>query len=315
VTPDSHLSPAPKTGRNPHLHTVPKEAAMSSPLRLHVLVVPYKPIVGLIAPMGAGEATWPATSVSLISGEHDAVLIDAALAPQDAGRVVDWIRASGKNLTTIYITHGHGDHFFGLNTILDAFPHARAVTAAAVVPEAQGQLSPELLQFWTAIFPGQIPEHPIVPDALDSDLIDLEGHDLRIITVGQSDTSPSTIVHIPSMDAVIAGDVAYNGIHQWLAQTDHDKRLQWIASVEQIEALKPKIVVAGHRRPDAPDNAPATILGSTKTYIRDFDQSLSGSRSAQELVDRMMVLHGDLGNPYTLWTAARAVFEQGQGAS
>jgi glyoxylase-like metal-dependent hydrolase (beta-lactamase superfamily II) len=265
--------------------------------------------------MGAGEASWPATAVSLISGERDAVLIDAVLTPQDAGRVVDWIRATRKNLTTIYITHGHGDHFFGLNTILDAFPNASAVTAAAVVPDAQRQLSPELMGFWNAIFPGQIPEHPIVPHALDGDVLDLEGHQLRIITVGQSDTYPSTIVHIPSLAAIIAGDVAYNGIHQWLLRTDHDKRMQWIASVEQVEALKPEIVVASHKRPDARDDAPATILGDTKTYIRDFDQSLAESRSAQELVDKMMVLHGDLGNPYTLWTAAQGVFEQGQGAS
>jgi glyoxylase-like metal-dependent hydrolase (beta-lactamase superfamily II) len=288
---------------------------MSSPLRLDVFVVPYKPIVGLIAPMSEGEATWPATSVSLISGEHDAVLIDAVLTFEDAGRVVDWIRATGKNLTTIYITHGHGDHFFGLNTILDAFPNARAVTAAAVVPDARGQLSPDLMQFWNTILPGQIPEHPIMPDALDGDVIDLEGHELRIINVGQSDTNPSTIVYVPSLDVVVSGDVAYNGIHQWLASTDHEKRMQWIASVEQIEALEPKIVVASHKRPDARDDDPATILGNTKTYIRDFDQSLSKSHSAQELVDRMMVLHGDLGNPYTLWTAAQGVFEQGQGAS
>ena len=91
--------------------------------------------------------------------------------------------------------------------------------------------------------------------------------------------------------------------------------MHWIASVEQIEALKPKIVVAGHKHPDARDDDPAAILGDTKTYIRDFDRSLSQSHSAQELVDRMMVLHGGLGNPYTLWTAAQGVFEQGQGAA
>jgi glyoxylase-like metal-dependent hydrolase (beta-lactamase superfamily II) len=199
----------------PELQIALKGAAMSGPLHLDVLVVPYKPIVGLIPPMSKGEATWPATSVSLVSGEHDAVLIDAVFTPQDAGRVVDWVRATGKNLTTIYITHGHGDHFFGLNTILDAFPKARAVTAAAVVPDTQRELSPDLMDFWNTIFPGQIPEHPIVPDALDGDVIDLEGHELRIITVGQSDTNPSTIVYIPSLDAVISGDVAYNGIHQW----------------------------------------------------------------------------------------------------
>ncbi|MDX6647099.1 MAG: hypothetical protein QOK40_2826 [Miltoncostaeaceae bacterium] len=64
--------------------------AMSSPLQLDVLVVPYQQIVGLVPPMGEGEATWPATTVSLISGEHDAVLIDALLTPEDAGRAVDW---------------------------------------------------------------------------------------------------------------------------------------------------------------------------------------------------------------------------------
>ncbi len=287
---------------------------MSNPLRLDVFVAPYKPIVGLIPPMSQGEATWPATAVSLISGEHDAVLIDALITREEAQRVVDWIRATGKNLTTIYITHGHGDHFFGLNTILAAFPAARAVTAAAVVPEAQGQVSPQLMQFWNAVFPGQLPEHPIVPEALDGDAIDLEGRELRIVTVGQSDTGVSTIVHVPSLDAVIAGDVAYNGIHQWLAQTDHEKRMQWIASVEKIEALEPKIVVASHKRPDARDDDPAAILHNTRAYIRDFDRSLSESHSAQELVDRMMVLHGGLGNPYTLWTAAQGVFEQGQGA-
>ena len=288
---------------------------MPSPLSLDVFVVPYRPIVGLVAPMSEGEATWPATSVSLISGERDAVLIDAALTPEDAGRVADWIQATGKNLTTIYITHGHGDHFFGLGTILDAFPDARAVTAAAVVPEAQRQLSPQRMAFWNATFPGQIPEYPCVPQALDGPVIDLEGRELRIIIVRQADTAPSTIVHIPSLDAVIAGDVAYNGIHQWMAQTDHEKRMQWIASVDQIEALDPKIVVAGHKRPDARDDDPATILGDTKTYIRDFDRSLSESHSPQELVDRMMALHGDRGNPYTLWTAAQSVFGQGQGSN
>jgi len=171
--------------------------AMSSPLHLDVFAVPYKPIAGLIPPMSKGEPTWPATSVSLISGERDAVLIDAVLTPEDAGRVAEWIRASGKNLTTIYITDGHGDHFFGLTTLLAAFADARAVTTAAVVPGAQEQLSPDLMKFWNAILPGQIPEH-----------------------------APSTIVHIPDLDAVVAGDVAYNGIHQWLADTDHEKRMQ-----------------------------------------------------------------------------------------
>lgn len=288
---------------------------MSSPLNLDVFVVPYKPIIAQAPAMGKGEATWPPRSMSLISGERDAVLVDTPLTSTDAARVADWVQATGKNLTTVYITHGHGDHFFGLTTVLGAFPGARAVTAAAVVPEAQGQLSPDVMGFWNALFPGQIPEHPVAPDALDGDVIDLEGHQLRIITVAQADSAPSTFVHIPALDAVVAGDVAYNGIHQFLSFTDHDKRLQWIASVEQIEQLRPRIVVAGHKDPDARDDDPAAILGGTKAYLRDFGHALSQSHSPQELVDKMMGLHGDLGNPWSLWTSAQAVFDQGQAPS
>lgn len=117
-------------------------------------------------------------------------------------------------------------------------------------------------------------------------MIDLEGHRLRIITVAQADSAPSTFVHIPALDAVVAGDVAYNGIHQFLAFTDHDRRLRWIASVEQIEQLNPRIVVAGHKDPDAPDDNPAAILGGTKAYIRDFSHALSQSHSPRELSTR-----------------------------
>jgi glyoxylase-like metal-dependent hydrolase (beta-lactamase superfamily II) len=100
---------------------------MSSSLHLYVFVTPYKPIAGLIPPMSKGEATWPAASSSLITAERDAVLIDAALTTQDAEQIVKWTEATGKNLTTIYITHGHGDHFFSLPPVLSAFPEARAV--------------------------------------------------------------------------------------------------------------------------------------------------------------------------------------------
>ena len=283
---------------------------MSNPLHLDVFVVPYKPIIPFVAPMGSGPSTWPATSNSLVSGERDAVLIDTPLTPDNAARVVDWIRATGKNLTTIYITHGHGDHFFGLNTILAAFPSARAVTAAPIVEVAQGQLGEQAMQFWNAILPGEIPEHLAVPEPLDGDVIDVEGHELRIINVGQADTSPTGIVHIPSLAAVVAGDVVYNGIHQYFAETDHEKRIRWMASIEQVEALDPKILVAGHKDPNASDDDPAAIIAGTRAYIRDFERSLDQSHSPQELVDRMMALHGDLGNPHTLWITAQSVFQQ-----
>jgi glyoxylase-like metal-dependent hydrolase (beta-lactamase superfamily II) len=288
---------------------------MSSPLSLDTFIVPYREIVPAAPRMSSHEPVFPAIAYSLISGERDAVLIDTPYLTQDLPKFIDWLRASGKNLTTIYITHGHGDHFFGLKAILDAFPSARAVTEATVVPKAREQLTPDFQQFWNGMLPDQIPGDLVVPDALDGDVIDLEGHELRIIMVGQSDTFPSTVVHIPSLDAVVTGDVTYNNIHQWFAETDKEKRLGWIASVEKVEALNPKLVVPSHQDPDARDGDPGSILTGTKAYIRHFEASLAESKSPQELVDKMLALYPERQVASTLWLAAATVFQNGQGPS
>jgi glyoxylase-like metal-dependent hydrolase (beta-lactamase superfamily II) len=280
-------------------------------IKLDVYVSPYKPTVSVLPEWNTAEqATWPASSVSLLTGEEEAVLIDALITFAEAELVVEWIRATGKELVTVYITHGHGDHFFGLNTILAAFPEAKAVALPEVVPFAQEQVSPGYMSFWNRSFPNQIPEHPRVPERMQGSVIVLEGHELRPIMIGQSDTAPSSVVHIPDLDAVVGGDVAYNGIHCWLAQTDHEKREAWIASLDRIAALNPRIIVAGHKAPDARDDDPQAILTATKTYIRDFDQLVTESATPKELIDRMMQLHRERGNPYTLWTAAYGVSEQ-----
>jgi len=284
---------------------------MPGSIKLDVYVSPYKPIVSALPSWNnALQATWPASSVSLLTGEKEAVLIDALITCSEAEHVVEWIRATEKRLTTVYITHGHGDHFFGLNSILSAFPEAKAVALPEVVPLAQEQVSAGYMAFWNRFFPDQLPEHPRVPAPLQGSVIFLEGHELRPIMVGQSDTAPSSVVHVPDLDAVVGGDVAYNGIHCWLAQTDHEKREGWIDSLDRIAALNPSIVVAGHKAPEARDDDPRAILTATKTYIRDFDTLVTECRTPEELIDRMMQLHGERGNPYTLWTAANGVSQQ-----
>jgi glyoxylase-like metal-dependent hydrolase (beta-lactamase superfamily II) len=284
---------------------------MSGKIQLHVFVSPYKPIVSVLPSWDAAQqATWPASSVSLVTGEREAILIDALATRTEAERVVDWVRATGKNLTTVYITHAHGDHFFGLNTILTAFPKAKAVALPEVVPFAQEQVGPGVLAFWNALFPEQLSQNPRVPEPMQDSEIELEGHVLRPISMGQSDTAPSSVVHVPDLDAVVGGDIAYNGIHCWLAQTDHEKREGWMASLDKIAALNPKILVAGHKAPDAHDDDPQAILAATKTYIGDFDTLVTQCRTPKDLIDRMMQLHGERGNPYTLWTAANGVSDQ-----
>ncbi len=106
------------------------------------------------------------------------------------------------------------------------------------------------------------------------------------------------------------GNGAYNGIHCWLAQTDHDKRLGWVASVDKTAALKPKIVVAGHKDPNTRGDDATAILDATRTYIQDFDRLVTKCTTPAELIDEMMKLHGERGNPYTLWTAAYGVSQQ-----
>lgn len=280
-------------------------------ISLDVYVSPYKPIVSQVASWdNTRQATWPASSVSLLTGEREAVLIDALITFAEAERLVGWIRAKNKTLSTVYITHGHGDHFFGLSTILAAFPEAKAVALPEVVPFAQEHVSAGYMRLWNAFFPNQIPEHPRVPEALQAGVLYLEGHEVRPIMVGQSDTAPSSIVHIPDLDAVVGGDVAYNGIHCWLAQTDHEKREGWLVALDIIDSLNPKIVVAGHKDPATRDDDPKAILDATKTYIRDFDRVVTKSRTPEELIDKMMQLHGERGNPYTLWAAADGVKQQ-----
>lgn len=224
--------------------------------------------------------------------------------------MVEWIRAKNKDLTTIYITHGHGDHFFGLNTLLAAFPRAKAVALPEVVPFCQGQVSPEMLAFWRAGFPNQFAEPPIVPEPMEGRVIDLEGHEILPVVVGQADTAPATVVHAPDLDAVVGGDVGYNGIHCWLAQTDHKKREDWLTALDIVASLKPKTLVAGHKDPHARDDDPPAILDATRKYIRDFDTAVTECASPQNLIDKMMQLHGERGNPYTLWVAAEGVKDQ-----
>src|ERR1700722_3602775 len=241
-------------------------------LTWEVFLAPSIPAITSDLPPGEKERPWPPISSTLISGERDAVLVDTPITVEQARALATWVAASGKNLTTIYATHGHGDHFFGTNTVLERFPGTRLVARPEVIEIMREQASPEsLATFWNPRFPGQISSHLAIAEDLSGNVINLEGHDLVSVPLGFTDTANTTCLHVPSMGLIVAGDAAYNGDHLHLSESpDQQKRQEWIAALDKMESLKPRAVIAGHKRVGNDDSP--RIIGETRTYIRDFER-------------------------------------------
>ena len=256
-------------------------------------------------PPGTEALQWVANTVTLIYGDRDAVLVDTFLSAEQTRELADWIAASGKNLTAIYVTHAHGDHFFGIGMLEERFPGARAVATAEVIAGMRHQVSPEYMAaFWNPRFPGQLPEHLTVAAEIPDGGIDLEGHALVPVRLGHTDTADSTCLHVPSIGLIVAGDAVYNGIHPYLAETNAQRRREWIAALDTIEGLQPQTVIAGHKVPDG-DDSPRHVA-ATRTYLRDFDRLDAETTTAEELYECMLRLYPDRVNPGSLWGAAHA---------
>src|SRR2546428_4952908 len=279
---------------------------MASRLQWEVFVSAQIPVVTNDFPPGASDMKWSPISSTLISGKRDAVLVDTAITVDQNQKLVDWMAASGKNLTTIYANHGHGDHFFGLNTIQKKFPNARFVATREVIAVMQKQASAAVVNgYWNPRFPGQIDSTLVVADELKGGVIELEGEQLVSVSLGHTDTDNTTCLHARSIGLVVAGDSAYNDVHLHLGESNVETRKDWIAALDTIESLEPAGVVAGHKRPGAADTP--NIIEETRKYIRDFDRTVANTHTALELYHQMLALYPDRVNPAVLWISARAV--------
>src|SRR2546425_4231498 len=150
----------------------PLSDAKSPVLKWEVFVTPGIPIRTADRPAGLTETFFQAMASTLIYGEMDAVLVDTFMTAKQANDLADWVQSKGKNLTTIYITHGHGDHWFGVGTILRRFPTARVVATPNTIKVMQGNASPQGLAAWGAGFPGQIPENLVMAEELEGNVIE-----------------------------------------------------------------------------------------------------------------------------------------------
>ena len=281
-------------------------ATRVSPLSWAVFVTPSIPIVSSDLPPGSKHRWWSPISSTLICGRRDAVLVDAFPTIEQTRALGDWVAASGKRLTAIYATHGHGDHFFGIGALLERFPNARAVATPEVVKVMRRRTAPELLaKSWRTWLPGQIPDRLVIAEELEGKVIDLEGRDLVVVEVGHTDTDDTTCLHVPSIGLVVAGDVVYNDVHLQLGESNGQTRREWISALDTIESLNPRAVIAGHKRPENDDRP--RIVEETRQYIRDFDRVAGATATAGELYDEMLELYPHRVNPGMLWASARAV--------
>jgi glyoxylase-like metal-dependent hydrolase (beta-lactamase superfamily II) len=261
----------------------------SNALGVNVFTAPGKTMVGE-RPRPFGEALGfdPMTS-TLIFGEYDAVLVDAMTTVAEAEALANWVALHNRNLETIYITHAHFDHFFGLSVLLDRFPMARAIATPKTLNAMQMSFTPPVERLARRLFPGQLATKFVAPEAYEQDTFTLEGHELRIIEQGHTDSPDTTSLHVPSIGLIVAGDVVYNQCRMYVGDTTPESRKNWIAALDRLAALDPEIVVAGHKKPGAPDSPSA--IQDTKRYLQDFDRLQKTTTSDQELFNQMTELY------------------------
>ncbi len=282
---------------------------MSGSLSLDVFNSGYKPIPGGPGWDPSQQATWPASTSTLIAGETDAILVDSLMTTAEGERLAAWVKQSGKTPSLIFITHGHGDHFFGAGPVLSTFPSSKLVVlSSAVAQDAEETAGPTVMPIWNSWFAGQFDENPPLPSTLESGKIDIEGHPIHLSSIGGGDGVLATIVHVPELEAVCSGDIVYNNIHMWLWNSTPESRAAWLSSIDAVAALKPATIITGHRDPDAPDDDAIRVLDQSRRYIEDFETAVAKSSSPPEVIAAMMEKYSAYGNPYTLFAAAYTQF-------
>ncbi len=231
-------------------------------------------------------------NATLIYGDKDAVLVDAMFTIGDAQKLAAGIKEQKRTLRTVYITHFHPDHYFGLVVLRKEFPKAKFVARPAAVADIKRTWKDKVAA-WKDMYKDAIPDRPIIPDELAGDTIVLEGQKLSIAGELQGDAMDNSYVWVPSLKLVVTGDLVYNQVHPWTAETTPASRKAWAASLDRIAALKPDVVVPGHQKPDAKDDAQS--LQFVKDYLAAFDAALAAAKTSEDLQAAMKKKYPDLG--------------------
>jgi glyoxylase-like metal-dependent hydrolase (beta-lactamase superfamily II) len=257
-----------------------------------------------LLPNGEPKGGSPVAS-TLIYGSEDAVLTDPAFTTDQASALGDWVAGKDRNVTDIFITHGHGDHWFAAGLLAERFG-ARVVATAGSIAQMDVSVALRPL-LWDKAYPG-IPPSPITAVTVPGNRLTLEGHDLQMVEVGHSDTDETSVLHIPDLDLVVAGDVIYNGAHLYIGESVNVDGLDpWREAIDKVEALRPRHIVCGHQNKHLDDDAERTIA-ETRQYLDDADECLRTEPTAVDFFNAMIDRY-----PYhlartVLWAGCSAVY-------
>lgn len=228
----------------------------------------------------ASENSFGVASV-IVSGKTDAVLIDAQFTLADAENVAQEIKTSGKKLTTIYVSHGDPDFYFGLEVFKKYFPDVTVYAAPATVEHIKATAQKKL-EIWGERLGKNITSNVVLPQVLKGNSIDLEGQKLEII--GLEEFPTKTFVWIPSIKAVVGGiNIFGTSFHLWMADAQTiDARNQWINVLDKIESLQPTIVIPAHAKSETAFDL--TAVKHTKNYIQFYEEALKTNKTSEALI-------------------------------
>lgn len=230
----------------------------------------------------------------LISGASEAVLIDGGFTLSDGQAVADAIKATGKTLTTIYVSQSDPDYYFGLGPIKAAFPDAKVIAATATVSAINGNVEKKLATWGPQLKDNgpQTLSDVVIPEAFDEKTLTVDGQTIEIVDA--EGLANRRYLFVPSLNAVFGGVMIFNGVHVWTADTNSaEQRAAWVKTLDSIAARAPSIVVAGHMTPDAKTDLSG--VEHTKAYLVAFEEELAKAKDSASLKAAMEARFPGLG--------------------